>query len=450
MWTGEPGWTQHAVWWHVYPLGFLGAERVNPGGPPVHRLGRLIDWLDYAVELGTSGLALGPIFESQTHGYDTVDPFRIDRRLGTEDDFAELVEAARARGLRILLDGVFNHVGRDFPAFRQVLEDGPQAPGAQWFRLRWPGGAGPGTEPEYDTFEGHRDLVALNHGAPLVAEHVVNVMCHWLERGAAGWRLDAAYAVPARFWAAVLPKVRERYPSAYFVGEVLHGDYAAIAAAGRMDALTQYEVWKAIWSSLHDWNFFELAWALRRHNAYLESLVPLTFVGNHDVTRIASQLADPRHLVHALLVLCTIGGTPSIYYGDERGWQAVKEHRAGGDDAIRPAYPEGGPVALEPDGWSMYRQHQVLLGLRRRHPWLHRAQTVVRHLTNRHIGYESVAGTERLGVALSVDDVPVRCALPGAGEILAGTGVVHRPHAPDAQVELPPHGWAVCRMRSWP
>jgi hypothetical protein len=136
-----------------------------------------------------------------------------------------------------------------------------------------------------------------------------------------------------------LPTVRTRHPDAYVFGEVIHGDYAGFVRDTGVDSVTQYELWKAIWSALNDRNLFELAWALERHNAMLDSFVPQTFIGNHDVTRIASQLLDERHLAHALVILMTCGGLPSIYAGDEQGFRGVKEHRAGGDGAIRPAFP---------------------------------------------------------------------------------------------------------------
>jgi cyclomaltodextrinase len=293
-------WVRHAIWWQVFPLGFVGAEpALDPiDGPVRHRLHRIVEWLDYAVELGASGLALGPVFASGTHGYDTVDHFRVDPRLGDADDLAELFAAARSRGMRVLLDGVFHHVGRGFPAFARTLAEGPGAPEAGWFRRSRPGDPAAGAEPEYDTFEGHHALVALDHANPAVADYVVEVMNHWLDAGADGWRLDAAYAVPPEFWAAVLPRVRARHPDAYVVAEVIHGDYAEIVERSGVDAVTQYELWKAVWSSLTDHNLHELAWALQRHNDFLGSFVPLTFVGNHDVTRIASAIPDERHLPH--------------------------------------------------------------------------------------------------------------------------------------------------------
>jgi cyclomaltodextrinase len=440
-------WVKHAIWWQIYPLRFVGAEpelaETGTSATVEHRLGRLQGWLDYAVELGASGIALGPVFASATHGYDTVDYYRIDPRLGDEADFEALVKAAHDRGLRVLLDGVFNHVGRDFFACTEVLEHGPAAAHASWFELTWPEGEWrPGVEPTYATFEGHDQLVALNHDEPAVAEYVVAVMQYWLDRGADGWRLDAAYAVPTQFWSSVSSRVRASHPEAYLVGEVLHGDYAAFVGESGIDAVTQYELWKAIWSSIKDANFFELAWALERHNALLDTFVPLTFVGNHDVTRLASQLNDDRHLPHALVILLTVAGTPSIYEGDEQGFRGVKEERFGGDDAIRPVFPER-PAELAPEGWPIYRLHQQLIGLRRRNPWLQSARTSQLHLRNRELTYESVSGEHRLLVALNLAETPSEQPAPGALTVEAGQATLLSPGNDDTRVALAPHGWAI-------
>jgi cyclomaltodextrinase / maltogenic alpha-amylase / neopullulanase len=376
-----PTWVEHAIWWQVYPLGFVGAERsaaetstVDTADGVRHRLGRINNWLDYAIELGASGLALGPVFASGTHGYDTLDHYRIDPRLGDDSDFDALLKAAHERGLRVLLDGVFNHVAPDFP------------------RREWLTG---------ERFEGHPELAVLDHANPEVARYVVDVMSHWLDRGADGWRLDVAHAVPPDFWAAVVPQVRERHPEVYVVGEVIHGDYAAIVRDGHLDAVTQYELWKAIWSSLNDGNLFELAHALERHNGFLDTFVPFTFIGNHDVTRIASRLENDSLLPHALAVLMTVGGTPSIYYGDEQAYRGVKEERAGGDDAVRPEFPDV-PGDLGPT----YRLHQDLIGMRRRHAWLHRARTEIVHLANTELTYRATAGDNAITVTLDIGDTP--------------------------------------------
>lgn len=413
----------HAIWWQIYPLGFVGAFPADqPPSADEHRLRRIVGWLDHAVQLGASGLALGPIFASRTHGYDTTDHFRIDPRLGDDDDFDHLVSEARRRGLRILLDGVFNHVGTDFARYR----DGETS----WFHQR-PNGFG--------TFEGHGELITLNHANPEVVAYTADVMAHWLRRGADGWRLDAAYAVPDRFWAQVLPSVRQEFPEAWFVGEVIHGDYSGTVSASTFDSVTQYELWKAIWSSLNDGNFHELDWALKRHNEFLETFVPLTFVGNHDVTRIASQLENSAHLEHALVLLLTTGGTPSIYAGDESAYRGVKEERRGGDDAVRPEFTDA------PEDSDSLRLHQYLIGLRRRHPWLHTAKTFPLLLTNTRYVYRTIAGSESLIVALNIDDAPLSLAPAdlelASGRVIAGSGAP--PQDDITHAEVPPHGWLI-------
>ncbi len=425
------------IWWHLYPLGFLGAEGAASElhGEVRRRLDRLEPWLDYAAELGCTGLALGPIFVSETHGYDTIDHFRIDPRLGDDGDFDRLVAAAERRGLRVLLDGVFTHVGRRFGAFADAVRDGPDSATAGWFHLRWK--ADSSRPPRAAVFEGHDALVTLNHAEPAVAHYVERVMNHWLDRGAAGWRLDAAYAVAPSFWKQVLPRVRSKFPNAYFVGEVIHGDYVRMASDSTLDAVTQYELWKAIWSALNDQNFFELSAALERHEGFLQHMTPMTFLGNHDVTRIASQLQDERCLGHALAVLMTVGGSPSIYAGDEQAFRGVKEHRAGGDDAVRPAFPPT-PAGLEPHGRSWHALHQELIALRRQRPWLSDGRTEVRSLTNTTLIYRTSSRTNpqlSIDVALNVGDTRLR--LPGALlELLAGA--VH-----NGRNAVPPHGWAI-------
>jgi cyclomaltodextrinase / maltogenic alpha-amylase / neopullulanase len=432
-------WTAHNVFWHVYPLGFTGAEKMaRADGAVVHRLPQLIMWLDYAVDLGTSGLLLGPIFQSSSHGYDTTDYYVIDPRLGDGADFDALIAAAHRRGLHVVLDGVFNHVGRDFPAFQRAIAQGPTSPDAGLFRIAFDKRSADGT-PSYRNFEGHEQLPALNHDNPAVADLVVEVMKHWLTRGADGWRLDAAYAVPRPFWASVLPRVRADFPDAYIFGEVIHGDYAGFVRESTVDSVTEYELWKAIWSGINERNFFELSWTLARHNTLLDSFVPLTFIGNHDVTRIASRIADERHLPHALVVLLTTGGMPCIYYGDEQAFRGIKEDRAGGDDAIRPAFPAS-PDDLAPYGWPIYRLHQTLIGMRRRHPWLHRARTHALSLSNTQFVYEAFGSDQRITVALNLGDDVLTVRNSEALVVLAaGDGAT----IDQGQALIPGHGWAV-------
>jgi glycosidase len=415
-------WIRHAVWWQVYPLGATGAERdaLPDGAPPVPRLAQLQAWLPHLVGLGCNGLALGPVFESSTHGYDTVDHLRVDRRLGTEQDLIDLVDACHATGVRVLLDGVFNHVSRDFPRFREVRELGPAAAAASWFHVDadadGPDGFG------YRDFEGHSALVALDHGNPEVADHVAQVMTYWTDRGVDAWRLDAAYAVPPAFWREVLPRVRERHPDVWVVGEVLHGDYADYVAESGIDSVTQYELWKAVWSALNDRNLFELAHALTRHADMVATFLPQTFVGNHDVTRLASRLDDHRHLPLALALLFALPGVPTVYYGDEFALRGVKEDRAGGDDAVRPRLPES-DAPPGPEAAAVADLHRLLIGVRRRHPWLVDATIETPDvLTNEVLAVRLTAGEDVLGVVLNVGDAPADVVLPvRALRVVAGS-----------------------------
>jgi glycosidase len=235
------------------------------------------------------------------------------------------------------------------------------------------------------TWEGHGGLAELDHANPAVAELVTEIMLFWLRRGIAGWRLDVAYAVPAAFWAHVIDRVRLEFPGAVFLGEVIHGDYVGIVRDGHLDSVTQYELWKAIWSSINDRNLWELAWALQRHAEFTETFLPQTFVGNHDVDRIADQIG-PDGAALAAIVLATVPGMPSIYYGDEQGFTGHKGEGFGADLPLRPALPDS-PAELAAEGWWLYRLHQDVIGLRRRNPWLTRGVVEVVAKTNTELTY---------------------------------------------------------------
>lgn len=528
----EPAWAGHMIAWQVFPLGALGCEALCPPGDPDdpsspagqaasrHRLRRLARWLDHVVRLGVNTIQLGPVFHSMSHGYDTVDYLRVDPRLGVNEDLTALIAAAHERGIRVLLDGVFNHTGIAYPAFARLVEAGPHSPEAAMYHLTWPADASgavawePGQAPsDYQRFEGQDWLPQLNHQAPAVADLVTEVMTTWCERGVDGWRLDAAYAVDPVFWQRVLPRVRERFPEVYMYGEVIHGDYgrlvrgsaapmpaggvgrAEAASAGPagagpadtqlvagMNAVTQYELWQATWHALAEANLYELDWCLRRHAALLDGstppgsepdaaagatsrtsesdavgFVPWTFLSNHDTTRIATQLASGSqgspapYLPHAIALLALLPGTPCVYYGDEEGWAGLKEHRLGGDDAVRPPLPAHAPETVAGSGTAgtvapggertdeagtagqaggartldgldperVRALYQELLGLRRRLPWLHDATMRALHLDNRLYALELTA---RQGSAAPTSPDPAGTG--GEGQTQASDGVV--------------------------
>jgi len=354
-----PSWIRDAICWQVYPLGFCGAPRHREdlggegyggadGENVVHRLRRLHGWLDHLVGLGANVLLLNPVFDSVSHGYDTLEHRRLDPRLGDEADIDALIAACHERGIRVVLDGVFNHVSDHHPVARRAIAAGPGTEDGA--RIRWSGTSPYG-------FEGNADLIEIDLADAIIQDRVVEIMDRWLARGIDGWRLDAMYAAGPEAWAPILERVRAAHPEAWILGEVIHGDYPAFATVSTADSITQYELWKAIWSGLRDGNLFELAHALGRHQEFLDSdggAHPQTFVGNHDTTRIASQLVDGRDLSAAFALLALLPGIPTVYAGDEFGATGIKEERAGGDDAIRPWFP-GSPdevvtVASSPDG----------------------------------------------------------------------------------------------------
>jgi len=424
-----PDWASSAIWYSIYPLGACGAPIRDPeGGGVRHRLGRLVPWLDHVVALGANGLALGPIWASSTHGYDVIDHDAIDPRLGDDDDFDELVAQCRRRGLRLLLDGGFNHVSSEHPDVRAAVTD-PASPAAAMFRRD------PARPDGLARFEGHEGLVEYDHANPAVADRVVATMTRWLRRGADGWRLDAAYRVAQPFWADVMARVHADFPQALTVAEVLHGDYAGFAARSGVDSVTAYELWKATWSGLHDHNAHELLWALQRHVKAMAThpgqFLPWTFVGNHDVTRIASQVGR-RDAVAAACLLAVWPGMPAIYYGDEFGWTGVKQQRPGGDDAIRPALPDGAPASPaggtevraggDPSPAEMMRQHQLLLGLRRRHSWLAWARPADVRETHQRLAFRLTtadgSGSQWLDVTLDLTGPTARvCVADGNGVV---------------------------------
>ena len=420
-----PTWIEGATGYHLCALGAAAG-----GG-----FATLTGWLDHVAGLGAGFVLLTPVFHSVSHGYDTIDPFRIDPRLGDGAAFDRFVHAAGERGLRVVLDGVFHHVSRRFPAFVDVVERREASAHLGWFRrLAFDGGEPDGVR--VGCFEGHRDLVALDHRNPQVLDWAVDVALHWLDRGVAGWRLDVAYAVLPTFWRAFAERVRARHPDALLFGEVIHGDYAGFVESSGLDSVTQYELHKAIWSSLHDANLFELSWCLDRHRAMLDTFTPITFAGNHDVTRLTTAVGDRSRIGHAVVALLTLPGIPLVYYGDELGAEGVKEHRAGGDDAIRPSL-DVLPDAVDRPAAELLDLHRRLIELRRARPWLTRADVMVEHVANRSIGWvctERGGAGRALAVTLDIDTRPVAALRPywplvlgddaGGGMVPAGGWVV--------------------------
>ncbi len=333
-------WAYDAVFYHVYPLGLCGAPPRNDfRSPVVPRLEQLHGWIDHWRGLGVNALYLGPVFESSAHGYDTADYYRVDRRLGSNETLSELVSSLRKAGIRVILDGVFNHVGRDFWAFRHVLEHGERSAYCDWFRGLSFGRRSPYNDPfVYESWNGHCELVELNLRNPDLREHLFQAIDLWIHTfDIDGLRLDVAYCLEMEFLKALASFCRGVRPGFWLMGEVVHGDYRTWIDAQTLDSVTNYECYKGLYSSHVDKNYFEIAYALNRQfgDQGLYRQLPLyNFVDNHDVDRVASRLRNPAHLYPLYCLLFTMPGVPSLYYGSEWGIEGKKE---GGDDSpLRP------------------------------------------------------------------------------------------------------------------
>jgi cyclomaltodextrinase / maltogenic alpha-amylase / neopullulanase len=332
-------WSDNAVFYHIYPLGLCGAPQRNDfSSPPVDRLSVLHSWLSHIKGLGANAIYLGPLFESSSHGYDTADYGRVDRRLGTNESLAGLCSAAHAMGIRVVLDGVFNHVGRDFWAFKDVAANRESSRFTSWFHGLAFGKKSPYGDPfSYEGWNGHFSLVKLNLTNPDVREHIFSVVASWVrEFDIDGLRLDAADVMDMDFLKVFSAQCRRLRPDFWLLGEVVHGDYRKWANPQTLDSVTNYECYKGLYSSHADRNYFEIAWSLDRQfgPAGLYRGLPLyAFADNHDVDRVASMVKEPRHLYTLYCLLFTMPGVPSVYYGSEWGIEGKKD---GSDWPLRP------------------------------------------------------------------------------------------------------------------
>jgi cyclomaltodextrinase / maltogenic alpha-amylase / neopullulanase len=336
----QPGrWVRGAFFYHIYPLGLCGAPEKNDFVSPAQpRIEKLYDWLTHAHSLGANALYLGPLFESSTHGYDTADYLTVDRRLGTNADLARLCRFAHDAGFRVILDAVFNHVGRDFWAFRDLRANGKASAYASWFSgLDFQKQSPLGDPFSYEAWNGHYSLVKLEARNPDVKAHLFTALARWVEEfGIDGLRLDAADCLDIGFLRELASFCRGRWPEFWLLGEIIHGDYRRWANPLTLDSVTNYECYKGLYSSHAEGNFFEIAWSLNRQfgpEGLYRDLPLYNFADNHDVDRVASLLPEKSHLGTLSCILFTMPGVPSVYYGSEWGIEGRKNHS---DRPLRP------------------------------------------------------------------------------------------------------------------
>ncbi len=331
---------EKAIFYHIYPLGLLGAEKTNDlVSVPVDRLPELHLWLEHIKFLGCNALYLGPIFEASTHGYDTVDYYKVDRRLGNDDAFIALVRNAHELGLKVVLDGVFNHVGRDFFAFKDLQKYGKNSKYTNWFCNVNFKKKSPLKDPfTYDTWAGYYQLVKLNLKNEEVRDYLFGAVAKWIDTYKIdGLRLDTADVLDFNFMKELALFSKKRNPGFWLMGEVVHGDYNQWVNKTMLDSVTNYDYHTPIYESFNLKDFSKISKTVERNfgpKGVYKILALYSFVDNHDVNRAASTLKKPEHLFPLYLLLFTLPGIPAIYYGSEWGFEGKKS--AHSDDLLRP------------------------------------------------------------------------------------------------------------------
>ena len=407
-------WSYETVFYQIYPMGFTGAPYENDG-VLTHRIRKVMDWIPHLQKLHVGAVYFSPVFESDTHGYNTRDYQKIDVRLGTNEDFKEVCDALHKAGIRVLLDGVFNHVGRGFFGFQDVLKNRESSPYKDWFYINFGGNDGYNDGLWYEGWEGHYDLVKLNLKNPAVCDYLLGSVKMWIDEfGIDGLRLDVAYLVDRDFLRRLRRETAAWKEDFVLIGEMIGGDYNQIMGGDMCHSVTNYECYKGLYSSLNSMNLFELVHSLMRQFGpepwtLYRGRHLLNFADNHDVTRLASILTNPAHLPLAYTLLFGMPGMPILYYGSEWG---VKARKSEGDPALRPCFekPEwnaltdhiaGCAKAFSSEKALQYGEFKSLV------------------LTNRQCVFERRLsdGSERVLVAVNADENPYTAHADfGAGE----------------------------------
>ena len=329
-------WYNKAVFYHIYPLGLTGAPKQNEYGEPVHRLNTLLPWIDHIKEIGCTALYIGPLFESVGHGYETTDYRKLDSRLGDNEDLKNFVATCHEKGIKVIFDGVFNHTGRDFFAFKDIQEKRQNSPYVNWYcNVNFSGNTEYNDGFSYENWGGYNLLVKLNQRNPDVQNYICDVIRFWVsEFDVDGIRLDAADVLDFDFMKQLRRTAEEVKPDFWLMGEVIHGDYSRWVNGSTLHSVTNYALHKALYSGHNDHNYFEIAHTVK----YLQNMGDLdlyNFVDNHDVERIYTKLSNKAHFAPVHVLLYTLPGVPSIYYGSEFGIEGRKERTS--DDSLRPA-----------------------------------------------------------------------------------------------------------------
>lgn len=427
-------WAYNSIFYQIYPIGFCGAP-VHNDGVCVPRIRKLMDWSEYLQTLGVDSILLNPIFESDNHGYDTRDFKTIDYRLGTNEDFKEVCEDLHKHNVKIVLDGVFNHVGRGFWAFKDVQEKKWDSPYKDWFHISFDGNSCYNDGFWYEGWEGHFELVKLNLQNPAVVDYLMECVKYWIDEfDIDGLRLDVAYSLDHNFMRRLRSYTQELKPDFALIGEVLFGDYNIIVNDEMLHSCTNYECYKGLYSSFNSMNMFEIAHSLHRQFGSDQWCIYrgkhlMTFVDNHDVTRLASILTNKKHIPLAYGLLMGMPGIPCLYYGSE--WAEQGEKAPDNDYALRPCFEEPKPNELTEFIKKLIRVRQESDALCNG-----AYKNVV--IQNHQLVFERCSEKERVIVAINAADYPYTAnagELNGtAADLLTGETVTM-----NGQLELKPY-----------
>ena len=427
-------WAYNSIFYQIYPIGFCGAP-VHNDGVCVPRIRKLMDWSEYLQTLGVDSILLNPIFESDNHGYDTRDFKTIDCRLGTNEDFKEVCEDLHKHNVKIVLDGVFNHVGRGFWAFKDVQEKKWDSPYKDWFHISFDGNSCYNDGFWYEGWEGHFELVKLNLQNPAVVDYLMECVKYWIDEfDIDGLRLDVAYSLDHNFMRRLRSYTQELKPDFALIGEVLFGDYNIIVNDEMLHSCTNYECYKGLYSSFNSMNMFEIAHSLHRQFGSDQWCIYrgkhlMTFVDNHDVTRLASILTNKKHIPLAYGLLMGMPGIPCLYYGSE--WAEQGEKAQDNDYALRPCFEEPKPNELTEFIKKLIRVRQESDALCNG-----AYKNVV--IQNHQLVFERCSEKERVIVAINAADYPYTAnagELNGtAADLLTGETVTM-----NGQLELKPY-----------
>ena len=333
-------WYKESVFYQIYPLGFCGAPFENDG-VLISRIKKVGEWIPHMKKMGVNAIYFSPVFESDTHGYNTRDYKMIDKRLGTNEDFKEICEKLHAADIKVVLDGVFNHVGRGFSAFQDVLRNREHSRYLHWFNINLGGNSHYNDGLWYEGWEGNYDLVKLNLQNEEVVQHIFDAVNYWInEFKIDGLRLDVAYCLDPNFVKRLRQFCDGRKQDFYLLGEMLHGDYNRMVNDEMLHSATNYECYKGLYSSFNSMNLFEIIHSLLRQFGpenwtLYRGKHMFSFVDNHDVTRVASILTNEKHLPLIYALAFGMPGIPCVYYGSEWG---AKANKSEGDPALRACF----------------------------------------------------------------------------------------------------------------